>query len=78
MLTEGRHHKTLPELWALILVLGVESGDFKCKKKKQHFGEIMENLSLKSSYFDSLLYCYLIFFHYSPEKMKSKYSYDMI
>lgn len=30
MLTEGRHHKTLPELWALILVLGVEGGDFKC------------------------------------------------
>lgn len=38
--------------------IGSEGGDFKCKKKKQHFGEVMENLSLKSSYFDSLLYCY--------------------
>lgn len=38
--------------------IGFGGGDFKCKKKKQYFGEIMENLFLKLLYFDFLLYCY--------------------
>lgn len=37
MLIEGRYYKIFFELWVLILVLGVEGGDFKCKKKKVVF-----------------------------------------
>lgn len=58
MLIEGRYFKIFFELWVLILVLGVEGGDFKCKKKRVVFWGNNGNLFLKLLYFDFLLYCY--------------------